>query len=132
MSYKHMHLLLYYTYVAYSITVAISQVTGVRLTCESVGLIDWCNATWQVSNSLLYVHTYVVTYVCTYIATYVCMYVRICSYTYMHIHICNISSLYEPPKAAKEHATYTACQVPSQSKSITKNFPYKESKILLF
>ena len=43
----------------YSITVPIGQVTGVRLTCEPVGLINWCNATWQVSNFLLYVATYV-------------------------------------------------------------------------
>ena len=28
---------------------AIGQVTGVRLTCEPVGLINWCNATWDVS-----------------------------------------------------------------------------------
>ena len=53
-TYNHMQLLL-----LYSITVAIGQVTGVRLTCEPVGLINWCNATWQVSNSLLYVATYV-------------------------------------------------------------------------
>ena len=29
-----------------SITVAIGQVTEVRLTCEPVSLINWCNATW--------------------------------------------------------------------------------------
>ena len=43
-----------------------------------------------------------------------------------------LSGAYEPPKAEKEHATYTNCRVPSQSKSIAKYFPYKESKILLF
>ena len=88
------------------------------LTCESVGLINCCNATWQVSNSLLYVRTYVRMYVSAHIH----------AYTYVFV----TSAAYEPPKAAKEHETYTACQVPSQSKSIAKNFPYKESKILLF
>ena len=43
-----------------------------------------------------------------------------------------IPGAYEPPKAAKEHTTYIACRVPSQSKFITKYFPYKENKILLF
>ena len=33
---------------------------------------------------------------------------------------------YELPKVAKEHETYSTCQVP------TKYFSYKESKILLF
>ena len=36
---------------------------------------------------------------------------------------------YKPPK---EHETCTTCQVPSQSKFITKYCPYKESEILLF
>ena len=39
---------------------------------------------------------------------------------------------YELLMAVKEHETYTACRVPSLSKSITKYFPYTESKILLF
>ena len=34
--------------------------------------------------------------------------------------------------AAKEHETYIICWVPSQSKSIAKYLPYKESIILLF
>jgi len=37
----------------------------------------------------------------------------------------------ELPKAVKEHETYAACQVPSQSKLITNLFPYKEGKIFL-
>ena len=37
--------------------------------------------------------------------------------------------VYKPPK---EHETYTACRVPSQSKSIASQFPYKESTISLF
>ena len=40
-----------------------------------------------------------------------------------------VAGAYEPPK---EHETCTTCRVPSQSKFITKYFPYKESKILLF
>ena len=43
-----------------------------------------------------------------------------------------LTGAYEPPKAAKEHATYTACRVPSQSKLIASYFPYKESTISLF
>ena len=29
-----------------------------------------------------------------------------------------VAGAYEPPKAAKEHETYTVCRVPSQSKLI--------------
>jgi len=32
------------------------------------------------------------------------------------------SGAYEPPKAAKEHATYAVCQVPSQSKFKTHHY----------
>jgi len=35
------------------------------------------------------------------------------------------------PRVAKEHETWTAYQVPSQSKSNANKLPYKESKILL-
>ena len=52
--------------------IAIGRVTGVRLTCEPVGLINWCcNVTWQVSNSLLYVHMYI--YLLLYMHTQNCI-----------------------------------------------------------
>ena len=35
---------------------------------------------------------------------------------FTHTYVC--TGAYEPPKAAKEHETYTACRVPSQSKLI--------------
>jgi len=35
-------------------------------------------------------------------------------------------------EVAKEHETYNTSRVPSQYKSITSQFPYKESKISLF
>ena len=41
---------------------AIDHVTGVRLTCGSVGLINRCTVTWEVSYSLLYVCMYLRTY----------------------------------------------------------------------
>ena len=42
---------------------------------------------------------------------------------------CTVAGAYEPPK---EHETFIACWVPSQSKSIAKYLPYKESNVLLF
>jgi len=51
----------------------------------------------------------------------------------VHAKLCHvIPGAYEPLKAAKEHETYTACQVPSQSKLFVDWFPYKETKISLF
>ena len=56
-----------------------------------------------------------------------------CSFDYYYLEVTwPIAGAYESLKAAKEHETYTICQVPSQSKFIAKYFPYKESKILLF
>ena len=46
----------YYIYSYYYI--AVGQVTGVRLTCEPVGLINRCTIKWEVSNTLLYVRMY--------------------------------------------------------------------------
>ena len=43
-----------------------------------------------------------------------------------------IPGAYEPLKVGKEHETYAACRVPSQSKLSTDYFPYKETKIMLF
>ena len=50
------------------------------------------------------------------------------------IKICRLglTTAYESLVAAKEHETYIICWVPSQSKSIAKYFPYKESITLLF
>ena len=50
------------------------------------------------------------------------------------IKICRLglTTAYESPVAAKEHETYIICRVPSQSKSIAKYLPYKESITLLF
>jgi len=38
-----------------------------------------------------------------------------------NITFCILPGAHEPPKAAKEHATYATCQVPSQSKFIVIN-----------
>ena len=42
-----------------------------------------------------------------------------------------LTGAYEPLKVAKEHETYAVYWVQPQSKSITKYFPYKESKMII-
>ena len=97
------------------INTAIGQVTDVRLTCESLGLINWCTVMWNVSYLICaYVHMYLLTY------TNLC-YVRtaagmcIATYpllAYVHVYVCTCAITYI-------QYTHTCKQIPTHTHAYT-------------